>query len=363
MFSNIYQGRKVLVTGHTGFKGSWLSAWLLELGAEVAGYSIDLPSEPCNFEALKLKNRMLHVEGDVRDPRSLQQTLDDFKPEIVFHLAAQALVRKSYEDPVLTFETNALGSLYMLQAIRECASISAGVFITSDKCYHNSEWLWGYRETDPLGGADPYSASKACAEIIASAYMKSFFTSEDLFVATARAGNVIGGGDWAADRIIPDCARAWSRGESLPIRNPKATRPWQHVLEPLGGYLHLGAHLFNESESARNQAFNFGPHSGVIQPVEELIEEFCRYWKEPKWDVVPPDPNQKESNLLKLNCDKALTLLGWEATLDFESSIRFTGEWYQAYYEQGPEAAAELSLKQIEEYVARARRANLSWTQ
>ena len=233
MFENIYHDRRVLVTGHTGFKGSWLSSWLLDLGATVAGFSTNVPTKPSHFEVLRLTDRIEHFEGDVRNKGSLQKAIDKFYPEIVFHFAAQSLVRKSYEDPALTFETNSTGTLNLLECLRSQPSVKAAVLITSDKCYENVEWLWGYRENDRLGGKDPYSASKACAELISRVYMESFFKKNGPNIATARAGNVIGGGDWASDRIVPDCVRAWSEKKPIITRSPKATRPWQHVLHLL----------------------------------------------------------------------------------------------------------------------------------
>ncbi len=246
MFGNVYNGRNVFITGHTGFKGSWLSSWLLNMGARVTGFSRDIPSQPSNFEALNLADKITDIRGDVRDLGHLSQIMQDSQPEVIFHLAAQALVRTSYEDPVNTMETNMLGVMNILEAARKLPSIKAIVIITSDKCYRNEEWIWGYRETDRLGGSDPYSASKGCAEIIAHSYFDSFYR-EGAACATARAGNVIGGGDWARDRIIPDCARAWADKRAVEIRNPSATRPWQHVLEPLSGYLVLGQKLLETS--------------------------------------------------------------------------------------------------------------------
>ena len=243
MFENIYKGKRVLITGHTGFKGSWLCTWLLDLGATVAGFSVDIPTEPSHFEALGLSARIENFKGDVRNKSSLDEAMNKFRPDIVFHMAAQSLVRKSYEDPILTFETNSIGTLNLLDCLRDHPSVIAAILITSDKCYENVEWIWGYRENDRLGGKDPYSASKACAEIISKVYMETFFKEKGPSIATTRAGNVIGGGDWALDRIVPDCARAWSKGEKVEIRNPNATRPWQHVLEPLSGYLVLGQKL------------------------------------------------------------------------------------------------------------------------
>ena len=249
MFDNCYRGANVFITGHTGFKGSWLTAWLINLGAKVTGFSSYLPSDPCNFEVCKLHEKINHIKGDICNYRQLREAFEKIKPDIVFHLAAQPIVKKSFEDPKLTFDTNVGGTVNVLECIKVCGSVKASVLITSDKCYQNFEWVWGYRENDKLGGDDPYSASKAAAEIVINSYIKSFFTSDNsVCVASTRAGNVIGGGDWAVDRIIPDCVRAFSKRETLTIRNPVATRPWQHVLEPLGGYLLLGVKLLQKKE-------------------------------------------------------------------------------------------------------------------
>ncbi len=363
MFENVYKGKKVLVTGHTGFKGSWLCAWLLSLDAEVAGYSLDVPTQPANFETLALARQIDHVQGDVRDKASLQKTLKRIQPEIIFHLAAQSLVRKSYEDPVLTIETNTLGTLNLLDCLRTQSSIQAVVLITSDKCYENVEWLWGYRENDRLGGKDPYSTSKACAELIASTYMGSFFKERAPNIATTRAGNVIGGGDWANNRVVPDCIRAWSEGKPVVIRNPLATRPWQHVLEPLSGYLLLGQKLYQGMDEAKNQSFNFGPQTKVNQTVADLIAEMAQNWPGAEYKIQQAtDSLKRESTLLKLNCDKALQLLQWNAVLDFKETVNMTGEWYQAFYDKGPSSATEITYRQIQEYLEKAKRLNLMWT-
>ena len=364
MFENIYKGKRILITGHTGFKGSWLCAWLLDLGANVAGYSIDLPTEPSHFEALGLSNRIEHFQGDVRDKSSLQKVMSQFCPDIIFHLAAQSLVRKSYENPLLTFETNSLGTLNLLDCLHDQPSIIAVVIITSDKCYENVEWLWGYRENDRLGGKDPYSASKACAEIISKVYMESFFDEKGPSIATTRAGNVIGGGDWALDRIVPDCVRAWSKGEKVVIRNPNSTRPWQHVLEPLSGYLALGQKLLQKDPATKNQSFNFGPPPMVNQSVGDLIVEMAQYWPGSEWKFEQEaDSDKPESTLLKLNCDKALQMLNWNSVLDFHATIRMTGEWYQTFYDQKTSSILETTSRQIEEYAQIATQSNLVWTQ
>jgi CDP-glucose 4,6-dehydratase len=364
MFESTYKGRRVLVTGHTGFKGSWLCAWLLDLGATVAGFSTNIPTKPSHFEVLRLTDRIEHFEGDVRNKSSLQHTIDKFCPDIVFHLAAQSLIRRSYENPIATFETNSLGTLNLLDCLRSKPSVTASVLITSDKCYENVEWLWGYRENDRLGGKDPYSASKACAELISKVYMESFFRESGPNIATARAGNVIGGGDWALDRIVPDCVRAWSEGKPANIRNPNATRPWQHVLEPLSGYLVLGQKLFQGNPEAKNQSFNFGPPANVNQSVGELITDMAQYWPGAEWEFEQEaDSSKPESTLLKLNCDKALQMLNWNSILEFPETIRMTGEWYQAFYSQESSSVAENTSRQIGEYTEMATQSNLAWTQ
>ena len=352
MFENIYHDRRVLVTGHTGFKGSWLSSWLLNLGATVAGFSTNVPTKPSHFEVLRLTDRIEDFEGDVRNKGSLQKAIDKFCPEIVFHFAAQSLVRKSYEDPALTFETNSIGTLNLLECLRNQPSIKAAVLITSDKCYENVEWLWGYRENDRLGGKDPYSASKACAELISRVYMESFFKKNGPNIATARAGNVIGGGDWASDRIVPDCVRAWSEKKPIITRNPKATRPWQHVLEPLSGYLTLGQKLFSGNSICKNQSFNFGPQETINQSVGDLITEMTQYWPGAESKVQQDiDPSKSESTLLKLNCEKSSQFLQWREVLDFSETVRMTGEWYQAFYNEKQTSIIETTSRQIQEYV------------
>lgn len=365
MFNNAYKGRRVFVTGHTGFKGSWLTTWLLELGAEVAGYALEAPSTPSAFEVLGLEQRIRHTHGDVRDAARLAEAVREFRPEVVFHLAAQALVRPSYEDAPGTFAINAMGTLNLLEAVRTCPSVKTVVCITSDKCYRNDEWVWGYRETDHLGGHDPYSASKACAEIIAHSYFKSFFAGGPN-AATVRAGNVIGGGDWALDRIVPDCAKAWMERKPVLIRSPHATRPWQHVLEPLSGYLQLGAMLLAGNESAKGlplnaEAFNFGPPSAVNAEVLEVAETLAKLWPGFRYECDPAAvAGKKECTLLKLCCDKALAHLDWRAILDFAETMRFTAEWYQAYADD--QAMHARTIGQIAEYVRKAEAGGLAWT-
>ncbi|KWT82461.1 CDP-glucose 4,6-dehydratase [Candidatus Magnetominusculus xianensis] len=359
LFDGAYDGSRVLVTGHTGFKGSWLTLWLLGLGAKVAGFSSYLPSKPCNYEVLKLNNRINNFDGDIRDYNSLSSAFESFRPDIVFHLAAQPIVRLSHEDPLLTFSTNVQGTVNVMHCIKNSGSVRAAVVITSDKCYRNVEWPWGYRENDTLGGDDPYSASKACAEIVFKSYAASFFSGNDSTrIATARAGNVIGGGDWARDRIIPDCVRAWSQGREAVIRNPNATRPWQHVLEPLSGYLQLGARLLL-SDIASGESFNFGPDARADHSVGELIGEFMAHWG--VCLMRHEGSKIKESSLLKLCCDKALARLNWYAALDFKETVRLTALWYKAFYE-GKDDMFEFSIRQIGHYIVEAQKKMLNWS-
>jgi len=358
-FGGAYRGKTVLITGHTGFKGSWLATWLLDLGARVVGYSAYLPSSPCHFDACGLASRVADVRGDVRDLDRLRAVFVEYRPEIVFHLAAQPLVRRSLDDPKLTFDTNVGGTVNVLECLRESDAVTAAVIVTSDKCYENMGWPWGYRETDRLGGQSPYSASKACAEIICSAYARSLLadTRRRARLATARAGNVIGGGDWAQDRIVPDCVRAWSAGQIARIRSPHATRPWQHVLEPLSGYLWLGAALV-ASPRLHGEAFNFGPSASA--PVSELIETFCRHWEGAAWDIAPVPANAGEDVLLQLACDKALHMLEWRTVLTLDEIARLTVEWYRSFYAR-PREALEVSRDQIARYTAGAAGQHLPW--
>jgi CDP-glucose 4,6-dehydratase len=364
MFSGAYKGKKVLVTGHTGFKGSWLTAWLLRLGAEVAGYSIDVPTEPSNFLVLGLDKRIRDCRGDIRDRAAFARAVDEFRPDVVLHLAAQALVRLSYDRPAETFEVNALGTLNVLEVLRERPWVSAAVIITSDKAYRNVEWVWGYRESDHLGGDDPYSGSKGAAELVAYSYMRSYFRdSRSTAVATARAGNVIGGGDWALDRIIPDCVKAWSRGETVTLRHPEATRPWQHVLEPLSGYLALGARLLQRQPNVLGESYNFGPPSSVNESVETLIKVMSSAWPAAQWKVDESGRGARhEARLLKLSCDKALADLSWHAVLAFPETVTFTAAWYRNYYEHGAKGMFAFAESQIDRYCELARERRIAWS-
>tara|TARA_B100001142_G_scaffold141577_1_gene142802 strand:+ start:2825 stop:3913 length:1089 start_codon:yes stop_codon:yes gene_type:complete len=362
MFDDFYRGKKVLVTGHTGFKGSWLSAWLVNLGADVIGYSLDVPSEPSLFEDIRLFEKITDIRGDIRDLDSFKQVLNNHNPDLIFHLAAQPIVRLSYDDPVETFTTNAIGSMNVLEATRGKESIQSLVMITSDKAYKNVEWIWGYKEDDRLGGEDPYSSSKGCAELIFHSYVNSYFKDNDTLakLATARAGNVIGGGDWAKDRIVPDIVRSFSKDEVLSIRAPNATRPWQHVLEPLSGYLTL-AKMQIKRESLNHESFNFGPRQDVNQNVLRLVEEFSKYWDSGSWKVH--ENNAKpEAGLLKLNCDKAQAMLDWRAILSFEETIKFTGEWYKTYFEEEVDLYG-FTISQINDYSQKAKKQGLKWAE
>ena len=328
MFLNHYKNKRVLITGHTGFKGSWLTLWLSKLGANIQGFSKDIPTNPSLFEALDLEKEINHSIGDILDYDSLLKVFKDFKPEIVFHLAAQPIVSESIKNPIDTYKTNIIGSANLLECIRNSDSIKSAVMITSDKCYENVEWEYGYREVDTLGGKDPYSASKAGAEIIFSSYFRSFIKEKNIGICTARAGNVIGGGDWAKDRIVPDTIKSWSSNFPVDLRNPLSTRPWQHVLEPLSGYLLLGSCLLNNKVLNNGSSFNFGPSSEVIKSVEDLIDEMSNFWHDAQKNVPENSANYNESSLLKLNCDKALKELQWKPTLSFEETAEFTIKWY-----------------------------------
>lgn len=362
MFKDIYKNKRVLVTGHTGFKGTWLTTWLLNLGAEVAGYSISVPTSPSHFEELNLESKIEHHFGDIREYDKLLKVCQDFKPEFIFHLAAQPLVRDSYENPRETFDVNMIGTLNVLEVIRKLDDVvKVGVIITSDKCYDNVEWVYGYREDDRLGGEDPYSGSKGAAEIITKSYMHSFFKEGFPNVCTTRAGNVIGGGDWAKDRIIPDIVRSWSQNLPVEIRSPYSTRPWQHVLEPLSGYLSVGAELYESGSQHRNNAYNFGPDSKVNKNVGELIDEMKQLWENsPGWINKYVDDGKKEANLLKLSCDKANINLEWYPVMGFEETIDFTMSWYANYYFD-KKSVFDFTNDQINLYTSKARERKIKW--
>lgn len=361
-FGGAFKGRNVFVTGHTGFKGSWLSLWLSDLGANVVGYALDPPTEPSAFEAMSIGDRVTDLRGDVRNRQALLEAMREHRPDIVFHLAAQPIVRESYAQPHLTYETNVMGTVNLLEAVRQTQSVSAVVNVTSDKCYENREWAYAYREIDAMGGFDPYSSSKACAELVTSAYRRSYFMGEGVpLVASVRAGNVIGGGDWAADRLIPDCLRALTAGESMFVRRPSAVRPWQHVLEPLSGYLWLGARLLmGESEMA--SGWNFGPGPAGNVTAEDIVKAFIRAWGEGGWhsppDEAPEEPH--EVGLLKLDITKAVDELGWAPLWGIERAVAVTAEWYRSF-EDGSGDATLHTLDQIDDYVGDAAQRGIAW--
>lgn len=400
-FGAAFLGKRVLITGHTGFKGSWLTTWLLKQGAVVAGYSDGIPTQPAMFEILQLAQKIEHHIGDVRDLAAFSAVLNSFKPDFVFHLAAQAIVSISYRDPLGTISTNVMGTATVLDALRQYTLPCVAIIITSDKCYENVEWEWGYKETDHLGGKDIYSGSKGAAEAIFHAYFHSFFNKPDCPVklASARAGNVIGGGDWAQDRLVVDCMKNWAQGKVVEIRSPQATRPWQHVLEPLSGYLNLAAALATElatelgtalatelqnaaipvtasdtatpavarlggnGRSLNGQSFNFGPMAEQNRSVLEVLRDLSTYWNFPDLDQayrVTGNIPFHEAGLLKLNCDKALFDLKWHGNLRYAECVKLVSLWYYAFYHQ--EAAMyALTLNQISEYETMAQERGLPW--
>lgn len=342
----IYKKKKVLITGHTGFKGSWLSLWLTKLGAEVCGYSKEPPTTPSMFKELKIASLINRsVIGDILDIAHLEKTFQKFEPDIVFHLAAQPLVRLSYSEPLLTYKTNVIGTLNLLEAARKTKSVKAFVNITTDKCYENKETDIGYTEDAPMGGYDMYSSSKGCVEIMSASYRRSFL-QDSYLMATARAGNVIGGGDWALDRLIPDCVRAIQADTNIILRNPQATRPWQFVLEPLSGYLMLGEKLLNGDQNFAT-GFNFGPEENAVKTVKEVVEKFIQSYGKGQV-VIKNDNNLHEANLLMLNIDKAKKELKWIPTYNSDIAIKETANWYKKYYQC--ENILEYTFSQIEEF-------------
>lgn len=360
LFKGIYKDKIVLVTGHTGFKGSWLVFWLHQMGAKVIGYSLEASTSPNHIGLLNLD--ITSVIGDIRDLEKLNQTFETYKPDIVFHLAAQPLVRLSYEDPINTYETNVIGTLKVFEVCRKY-NIKAIVNITSDKAYENKEWTWGYRENDPMGGYDPYSSSKGCADLLATSYRNSYFNLDEYknthntLLATCRAGNVIGGGDWAKDRLITDIMLSVSSNKKVNIRNPYATRPWEHVLEPLSGYLHIGQKLLEDRKEFA-EAWNFGPSDEGSITVEELVLNVKKNWDKIDYEIYK-DPNQlHEANLLKLDCSKAHILLNWKNVWDSDTTFEKTVKWYKAYYEEDKKV---LTQNDLESYIADAKTKNVEW--
>lgn len=367
MFYQVYKNKKVLVTGHTGFKGSWLTMWLLKLGANVVGISKDIPTKPAMFQELHLEKRIKHYQEDIRNLEAMHTIIHDEKPDFLFHLAAQPIVSTSYSDPIETISSNVMGTANILEALRISNHICTAIIITSDKAYDNVEQVWGYKENDPMGGKDIYSGSKGAAELIIKSYYHSFFknSASNIRLAIGRAGNVIGGGDWAKDRIVVDCMVAWSKQQAVEIRSPEATRPWQHVLEPLSGYLNLGAALYKD-KSLHGEAFNFGPRAEQNHTVKQLLENLSAYWHfndvKDAFTVTDNIPFH-EAGLLKLNCDKALFHLKWQANLEYKDTIRFTSEWYYDFYKKGSSMIYDKTIEQIEEYETLAKDRVLPWTE
>ncbi|WP_417334093.1 CDP-glucose 4,6-dehydratase [Halarcobacter sp.] len=359
LFSGIYKDKTVLVTGHTGFKGSWLCYWLEQMGAKVIGYSLEAPTTPNHISLLNLN--ITSIIADIRDLDKLNEVFEEYKPDIVFHLAAQPLVRLSYENPIETYETNVIGTLKVFEACRK-ANVKAIVNITSDKAYENKEWVWGYRENDPMGGYDPYSSSKGCADILANSYRDSYFNIKDYkkkhntLLASCRAGNVIGGGDWAKDRLITDIMLSVSQNKKVSIRSPYATRPWQHVLEPLSGYLNIGQKLLEEKVEFAS-AWNFGPSDEGSITVEQVVKNVKKYWDKIDYEINQ-DPNAlHEANLLKLDCSKAHILLNWNDVWDSDTTFEKTVKWYKSFYEE----EKNLTKEDLEAYIVAAKTKKLKW--
>ena len=351
--TDFWKNKRVFITGHTGFKGSWLSLWLHSLGAEVHGYALDPPTTPSLYELCRLEKRVRSTIADVRDRESLARTMASARPEIVIHMAAQPLVRDSYKLPVETFSINVMGTVHLLESVRSCPSVRAVINVTTDKCYENREWVWGYREHEPLGGYDPYSNSKACSELVTAAYRSSYFNPADhgkhgVAVASARAGNVIGGGDWATDRLVPDCLRSILKNEKIIIRNPQAIRPWQHVLEPLSGYLVLAQKLCWEA-ARYAEAWNFGPDDKDAKPVEWIVKRLCSKWGDNASYGIDSSKHPHEAHYLKLDCSKARSVLGWHPRWELDHALDSIVSWMRTY--QGGKNVAEACLNQIQEYV------------
>ncbi|URZ15996.1 CDP-glucose 4,6-dehydratase [Clostridium felsineum] len=360
LFAGAYKDSKVLLTGNTGFKGSWLSIWLNKLGAKVTGYSLESSDkEPSMFRICNLENKVTNIIGDVRNLKKLKQVFNDYKPEIVFHLAAQPLVRVSYKNPIETYETNVMGTVNVLEAAKDCKSVKAVIIITTDKCYENKEYIYGYRENDPMGGYDPYSSSKGCAELVVSAYRNSFYDSNNIGLASVRAGNVIGGGDWAQDRLIPDFIRATLKNRKVLVRNPYATRPWQHVLEPLSGYLWLGALMLKDSKKY-SSGWNFGPNDTDVLDVEEILNLCIDSYGDGNIEI---DNYQQlhEANLLKLDISKAKYYLKWYPIWNVKQSVDMTMKWYKEFYENQDGNMYQYTLRQIYKYEQDAKKNDLLW--
>ena len=347
MNPSFWSDKKVFLTGHTGFKGSWLSLWLQQLGAEVTGYALPPPTNPSLFDVAHVAQGMTSIIGDIRDGATLTNAMRQAAPDIVIHMAAQPLVRRSYVDPVETYSTNVMGTVHLLEAVRQTPSVRAVVNVTTDKCYENKEWVWGYRESEPMGGFDPYSSSKGCAELVTSAYRRSFFQEKEIALASARAGNVIGGGDWAADRLIPDILRAFEKNQPVIIRNPYATRPWQHVLEPLSGYLTLAERLCTDGQACA-EGWNFGPHDDDARPVRWIVEHLASSWGNGATWQLDGGEHPHEANYLKLDISKAKARLGWQPHWALQAALQASVHWHQQWLAGAN--MQEVTLGQINQY-------------
>lgn len=345
--SEFWRNKRVLLTGHTGFKGSWLSLWLQSMGANLRGVSLEPNTSPALFMVANVANNMDHQVADIRDYNAILSLFVEFKPEIVIHMAAQPLVRLSYQQPVETYATNVMGTVHVLEAARHANSVRAIVNITTDKCYDNKEWVWGYRENEPMGGHDPYSSSKGCAELVSAAYRNSFLSQQGIAMASARAGNVIGGGDWALDRLVPDILRALEQQQPALIRNPHATRPWQHVLEPLAGYLLLAESLYNEGQACA-EGWNFGPHEDDAKPVQWIVEQLCSTWSDSATWATQAGEHPHEANYLKLDISKAKHRLQWHPKWSLKTALHHITEWHQAWLAE--QNMQQFCLQQISQY-------------
>lgn len=348
MNPDFWRGKRVLLTGHTGFKGSWLSLWLQSMGAELKGLALEPPTIPSLFVEAKVAQGMISQIGDIRDYDTVHQAVAVFKPEIVIHMAAQPLVRYSYKNPIETYATNVMGTVHLLEAIRQTGTANVVVNVTTDKCYENKEWVWGYREDEPMGGFDPYSSSKGCSELVTSAYRRSYFAETGIALASARAGNVIGGGDWAEDRLVPDILRAFENKQPVVIRNPHSTRPWQHVLEPLSGYLALAEKLWDDPKGYA-EGWNFGPREEDARPVGWIVERMASKWDGASWHIDDGD-HPHEANYLKLDVSKARQRLSWVPRWDLETALNKIATWHQAWLAKAD--VRELSLEQINQYIS-----------
>ena len=363
MFENRFRNKKVLITGHTGFKGSWLSTWLLSCGSNLVGISKDIPTNPSMFKILELGSKLKHYKEDIRNLESLKKIIKIEKPDYIFHLAAQAIVSESIKKPIETMTSNIIGSVNLLEALSSYKKECVAIFITSDKCYDNVEWVWGYRESDPLGGKDIYSGSKAAAELVIKSYINTFFiNNHPVKIGVGRAGNVIGGGDWAKNRVVVDAILAWTKNKPVNLRAPESTRPWQHVLEPLSGYMHF-ASILKTNHKLHGEVYNFGPRSEQNKSVKNIITDISKGWGLSGKTIFKINENNKfnESRLLKLNCDKALSDLSWESNLKYEETYKAVSNWYREFYLAKSNSMYDFTVNQIRDYCELAKKRNRKW--